>query len=310
MLKEKILGILFDEEITQKELTIRLGFSRSRVSEVLKALESEKLIIKRKISKRTVLVSINHSKTLRVGILRSSEYAIVVSTLYSLKERIPFRIRVYDNSLEALKDLMVGLTDMVASPLISGYFFHLTDRNIRPISGIATGGSGLLKRKESGLIGTTPLSRMDKDSREFKDYSRIYYKSVEDILKAYRKEEIDAAAIWEPFLTMNGGIKNTSNSMCCCLFVLGKILPSVNLFLKKYAENVQKGISAEEKREISKLMSSLLGVGETDIEMSLDSYIFTTTVSESDAKGQIMSFGLPAGKEVNDFLERCPKISL
>jgi predicted transcriptional regulator len=310
MLKERILGILFDEEITQRELTTRLGSSRSRTSEVLKKLEEEGLIERRRISKRTILVSINHSKTLRVGILRSSEYALVISTLHSLGGRIPFKIRVYDNSLEALKDMMLGLTDMVASPLISGYFFHLTDRNVKPVAGIATGGSGILKRKESGFIGTTPLSKMDKDSRQFKNYTRIYYKSVDDILKAYGNGEIDAAAIWEPFLTMNGGIKNTSESICCCLFVMGEISPAVRLFLEKYVESVERGISAEERVEISRLMSPILGVKEGDVARSLDSYVFTVRVREEDARDQILSFGLPAGKEVSDFLERCPKVSV
>ncbi|MEM0135097.1 MAG: MarR family transcriptional regulator, partial [Thermoplasmatales archaeon] len=173
MLKDKVLDLLFREDITQKELTSRFNSSRSRMSEVLKKLESQGVVTRRKVSQRTILVSLNHSRTLRIGILRSSEYFHVVSALESLGDRIPFRVTVYDNSLEALKALMTGDEDIVASPLISGYFFYLIDKSIKPIAGIAEGGSGLIKRREKGKIGTTPLSRMDRDSRDIGGYEQV-----------------------------------------------------------------------------------------------------------------------------------------
>lgn len=310
MLREEILDILFDREITQKELTTILKSSRSRVSEVLKELEGKGLVVRKRISQRTVSVSLNHDNTLRVGILRSSEYAFVVSALHALKAEIPFKVRVYDNSLEALRDLMIGLTDVVASPLISGYFFHLIDNNLRPVAGIARGGSGMLKRKERGLIGTTPLSKMDRESREFGNYSRIYYKSIEDILRGYGKGEVDAAVVWEPFLTMNKGIRNPIGGVCCCLFSLEKNTPSVNSFLRKYLELVDLGVTENNRREISTLLSSEINVPPTDIDKSLDSYEFSAAISKRDAEDQVTSFGLPIGREVDTFLERCARVSV
>ena len=298
MLRDKVLDLLFEEELTQKELTSRLNSSRSRISEVLSRLEKQGFIVRRRISERTVVVSLNHEKTLRVGILRSTEYVHVVSALHELGKKIPFRLRVYDNSLEALKELMTGTEDIIASPLISGYFFFLIDKNIRPVAGIAKGGAGLIKRKNHGKIGTTPLSRMDKDSREFAGYGQVYFKSIEDILRAYKKGEIDAAQIWEPFLSMNNGIKSPTRGMCCCLFSTGKRTKSLGQFLEKYTESVGRGFTNERKSEVSRLMSNFLGVRDNDIFNSIGSYLFTTLVSEEDLEDQITSFGLPVVKGV------------
>ena len=310
MLREKVLEILFKEDVTQKELTSRLKSSRSRMSEVLGKLEREKLILRKKVSQRTILVALNHSKTLRVGILRSTEYINVVATLNQLGNSIPFRVNVYDNSLEALKELMTGSEDMVASPLISGYFFYLIDRKISPVAGIASGGSGTIRRHSSGRIGTTPLSRMDKDSRNSGNYEQVYYKSIEDIIRAYKGKEIDAAQIWEPYLTMRGGLKTESDGICCCLFTVGNSGQSVSSFLKRYESNVESDLTIREKHTISRDLGKLIGVGERDVFSSLNSYKFTTSISKKDLENQVSSFGLPLVKEVDLFLERCTKVSV
>ncbi len=310
MLREKVLELLFEEEITQKELTSRLRASRSRMSEVLKSLERQKLIIRKRFSERTVMVSINHSTTLRIGILRSSEYFHVISTLLKLGKSIPYRITVYENSLEALKELMTGSEDVVASPLISGYFFNLIDRSIRPVAGVASGGSGLIKRKEHGKIGTTPLSKMDRESREYGGFEQVYYKSVGEIIRAYKKREIDAAQIWEPFLSINKGTPGPSEGMCCCLFVRGKTVESIETFVDEYLRDVREGPSTQTRDDIGSALGKLIGVKAKEVLDSIGSYRFTTYVSKSDLENQIVSFGLPLVREVDNFLEGIPKISI
>ena len=310
MLRDRVLDLLFKEDITQKELTSRLNSSRSRISEVLRKLEAQHIITRKKVSQRTVLVSINHSRTLRVGILRSSEYFHIVSTLEHLGKRIPFRLTVYDNSLEALKELMTGAEDMVASPLISGYFFYLIDRSIRPIAGVAEGGSGLSKRRNEGKIGTTPLSRMDRDSRDFRDYEQVYFKSMDDMLRSYYKGEIDAAQIWEPFLTMNNGVKKRKEGLCCCIFTKGERGYSVSTFLREYKKKVGESLNKDKKKDIATVMGRVLKVGHEDVIRSLNSYHFTTLIDKSDLERQIEAFGLPIVKEVDSFLERAAKVPL
>lgn len=309
MLSEKIIEILFREKITQRELTLRLKASRSRISEVLNSMEKKGLIKRSKISERTVIVSINHDTTIRLGILKSSEYGIVVSTLYRLRN-IPFQVQVYGNSLDALKDLLTGAIDIVASPLVSGYFFHLVDKGIKPLAGIATGGSGIIRKKDRGLIGTTPLSTMDRESREYKNYSQVYYKSIEGILNAYQNGEIEAASVWEPYLTMFNGTINPRKGMCCSLFFYKKTGDSVATFLHEYLERL-KSFSLERERDgIASLMSSILNVDEKIVSKSLKSYIFTSKISRNDLEDQLRIFGLPVGKEVDDFLEGCPEVSV
>lgn len=310
MLKEKILKLLFDERVTQSEISRRLKASRSRVSEVLKELETKEFIRRTQISQRTVLVSINEDKTLRLGILKSSEYAVVLLALNKLNGVIPFRVKVYDTSLDALKDLMTGSADLVASPLISGYFFHLINRDIRPLAGIAYGGSGIVRRGNGGRIGTTPLSKMDEESRKSGRYSQVYYKKIEDMMDAFRDEEIDAAQLWEPYLTLLNGERNRSKSMCCALFAARSPSNAIRKFLDQYLKDLKKSFTKIDKRNASEMLSEILMLDEELILKSLDSYKFSPIIRREDLKYQIRSFGLPVGREMEDFLEGCSEVSV
>lgn len=311
MLREKILDLLFEEKLTQREITLRVGASRSRVSELLDELENEKLIERKRISERTVLVSINRDRILRLGILKSSEYAVVVLSLSHLSEEVPFKIRVYDNSLDALKDLMTGYLDMVASPLISGYFFYLIDNDIKPIAGVAYGGSGILKGgPKKMVIGTTPLSKMDEESRGSKGYTQVYYNSIEEILRAFQRGDIDAAQIWEPYVTIYGASRSISDKMCCSLFTDRAPTHAMNQFLAAYHETLKHKLNGEDREEASRILSGLLEIDPSVISLSTDSYRFSSRISKEDLQDQIRKFGLPAGREVDGFLERYSKISI
>ncbi|MGC8644942.1 MAG: hypothetical protein ACP5UO_01580 [Thermoplasmata archaeon] len=310
MLRDKIVDILFSGGRTQREITSLTHSSRSRVSEVLGDLESEGFVTRTRVGGRTVVVSLNKERTLRVGILKSSEYFHVISALDSLGGRVLSRIRVYDNSLEALKSLVLGSEDIVASPLVSGYFFHLVDENVKPIAAVAKGGSGILRRKGSGLIGTTPLSSMDRESMSLGVYKRVYFKSVEDIVRAFNRGEIDAASVWEPFLSMNGGTAGKPDGVCCCIYSKDEATRAVQDFLLEYFSSILRGAECEGRPRICEKLASLLGVAKEDVERSLRSYVFTERVEREDAVEQIARFGFSVEKGVDSFLEKCPKVPL
>ncbi|MEM2056346.1 MAG: helix-turn-helix domain-containing protein [Thermoplasmatales archaeon] len=306
-MRDKVIELLFSGEKTQREITSLLRASRSRVSELLNQLEKRGFVSRKRVGGRTVVVSLNTERTLRVGILKSSEYFHVLAAARSLEKEFLVRIKVYDNSLEALKSLLVGEEDLVTSPLVSGFFFHMIDSNVKPIAAVAKGGSGIISRRESGLIGTTPLSSMDRESMRVKSYTRTYFKSVEEILKAYRDGQIDAASIWEPFLSMNGGSLYRSDSVCCCVFTT-KTTKAVTTFKKKYLMSIEKGTDCRKRKEICNSLASILGVEFADVERSLSSYEFTSTVDRNDATRQISEFGFSVEKGVDQFLEKCPKV--
>ncbi|MEM0130497.1 MAG: hypothetical protein QXW75_03425, partial [Thermoplasmatales archaeon] len=147
----------------------------------------------------------------------------------------------------------------------------------------------------------------DRESMRAKGYTRTYFKSVEEILKAYREGQIDAASIWEPFLSMNGGSPYRSDSVCCCVFTT-KTTRAVTAFKKKYVKSIEKGADCRKRRGVCNLLASILGVGHADVERSLDSYEFTSDVDRNDAVRQISEFGFSVEKGVDQFLEECPKV--
>ncbi len=308
--REKILEFLMDGKRTQREISLSLGSSRSRISEILSDLENVGLVRREKVSDRTVLVSINREKVLRVGMLKSSEYAAVVLALKRVEKAVMVRIRLYDNSLEALKDLLTGSLDLVASPLISSYFFYLIDNNIKPISGISKGGSGMLMRNNEGLLGTTPISSMERESRERKSFRLVYYKSIEDMLDAYSKKEVDAISIWEPYLSMFKGVKNPKEKGCCVLINSGGLTESARIFFREYKKIIPRMNSGKLRIEASEILSELLHVKVRDVLTSLDSYIFTTEIDKDDLREQIKMMGLPEDSNVDKFLERYYGISI
>ncbi len=308
--KERILDLLFEGKVTQRELCSKVGLSRSRVSEILGKMERDGIVKRERVSDRTVVVSINEPNLLRVGILRSSEYAPVVLALKNLPENVLWRIKVYDNSLEALKDLITGTLDMVASPIISAFFFNLIDENVKPVAGIASGGSGLLKRNDKGILGTTPLSKMERESRDRKSYRLVYFSNIEYIIKNYLEGKIDAASVWEPYLTKYKGEKNESDEICCSLITTKENWYSLEKFLVEYVKSVQFMNIDDKRKEASILLSKIIGEDENLIYRSLNSYNFSIYIDKEDVRRQIFAMGIPESGKLDEFLRRYNEISL
>ncbi len=309
-IKDRIIETLFEGKITQRELSSKVGLSRSRVSEILTEMEKNGIITRMRVSDRTVIVSLNKDNLLRVGILRSSEYAPVILALYSLPESILWRIKVYGNSLEALRDLIVGDLDVVASPVISAFFFHLIDENIKPVAGIASGGSGLLKRNDRGLLGTTPLSKMERESRDRKNYKLVYYRDIESILKSYDEHKIDAAFIWEPYLTKFGGEKSALGEVCCSIITSRETWSSFSIFMREYKKSIELINIYSERLKASHLLSKIIGEDEHLILKSLDSYKFSTEIKKDDVRNELMAMGIPENDRLDIFLRRYNEISI
>ncbi|MGC8655251.1 MAG: MarR family transcriptional regulator [Thermoplasmata archaeon] len=308
--KEKILDLLYGGKITQRELCSRIGLSRSRVSEILGEMERDRLITRERVSDRTVIVSLNEENLLRIGILRSSEYAPVVLALENMPRHILWNIKVYDNSLEALKDLIIGGLDIVASPVISAFFFNLIDENVKPVAGIASGGSGMLKRNDKGVLGTTPLSKMERESRDRKNYKLTYFNNIESLIRSYSEGKIDAASVWEPYLTKYGGEKKAPEEICCSLITYRNKWKSLEKFLEEYKNAVCSMEDQARRKEASLLLSKIIGEDYNLILKSLDSYKFSISIDKEDVRRQINAMGIPESGKIDEFLRRYNEISI
>ncbi len=295
-LKEKIIEFLSTGEKTQAEISRHFNLSRSRISEILSELEGEKKISKRKISERTIEISLNRTENLIVGILPSSEYVYLIEALE--REGIRYLIRVFNNSLEGFKELILGHIDILASPLVSGYIFYLSDGRIKPLMGISKGGGGVIKRNPKGYLGTTPFSKMDRISKSEKNYEILYFKSVEDLIKSLGEGKVDAISIWEPFLTMEGGVSVDKSELCCALFTT-TVTDILEKLKKTYCQIVKSGQIP--KAGIEKL-SNILKVDENIIEKSLNSYEFTCEIKTEDLQKQLSAMGIGIIKDIGDFI--------
>ncbi len=295
-LADRILDFLSTGEKTQVEISRALGLSRSRTSEILSELEIQGKIVRRKISERTIEVRLNRDSNLIVGILPSSEYVYLIEAMEDLG--LNYILKIFNNSLEGFKELILGHIDILASPLVSGYIFFLLDERIKPIMGIAMGGGGVIKRSNQGLLGTTPFSKMDRLSRQQSGFQIVYYKGIEELLQAYEQRKVDAISIWEPYLTLYGGEPENIKETCCALF--GNLdKDHREKLIRKYSELTASKLAPE--RGI-KIISSKLGLEPDLIEKSLKSYKFDHSISKDDLERQLKALGIGMAKNLGDFL--------
>ncbi|MEM3226808.1 MAG: ArsR family transcriptional regulator [Thermoplasmata archaeon] len=307
--KDEIMDILAKNESTQRELWQALKISRSYLSELLKDLEKDGLISRKKVSERTVIVSINRSKIIRVGVLKASEYAAVYLTAHDLTD-LHIELLLYNNGLEELTALETGKIDIAFAPIVSGFMLHIVDEHLVITSACARGGSGIVYHKQSGDIGSTMFSTMDLKSRIYSGYhvEKIkYFDSPEEMISNFKNNKINALAIWEPYYSMLKG-KNKkileSNKICCGALVLrDSIDEHIKLFLNKFKENSLLLKDGKRWAEAAKLMQQKLKINIKIILKSLKSYNFDTLISEKDIRDAIANFGIKVPeKKYNDFI--------
>ncbi|MGC9122663.1 MAG: MarR family transcriptional regulator [Thermoplasmata archaeon] len=297
-IEQKILDILDNEkEITQTELRKRLGISRSYLSEILSDMEIKRYIEKEKISERTVIIKINKEKYLKIGLLKSTEYAAAVLAANEMEEYIT-KIYLYDNALQEMEDFIKGNLDIVFVPIITGFIFHMMDERIVLLSSCARGGSGILYSVKKGPIGSTMLSTMDFQAKLRKNEFEpiVYYESPESMITSLKNNQVNAIMIWEPFISL---LKNEYNvdmneKEYCCGIISFKNSLSKKYFdfithFKKKTEDLANGKRWD---EAAKYMSKLLNMDENIIKESFRSYIFEWKIEVADIERIIKNFGI------------------
>ncbi|AWR97695.1 MarR family transcriptional regulator [Acidianus sulfidivorans JP7] len=222
--KDKILSILRQKgSLPQSELVKISGISKSRISEVLSQLEKEGIIKRRTIAGKNLIVSLNEKRFLRLGIITAAEYPFIMPFVKKLKEKnIDVEIKIYNNGLDVTKDLALGKIDLGFSPVVSQMIFSKIF-NINIIAGGAKGGGGIVGN--SNDIGSTVLSSMEVWTlKELKDVRIIPFNSPLEMLDKFERKQINAIAIWEPYLSILEAKGHTIShnfdyNHCCTLAV-------------------------------------------------------------------------------------------
>ena len=212
--REKVLKLLErsgEDGILQSEIVQQLNLSKSTVSEILSQLEGEDLIFRRLVSGRSMRVWLKKHVPfpiegyIRIGILKSTEYAAVVRAAKEVSSGVA-EVRLYGDAISLTKDVVYNRIDVAASPLVTQTLFGILHKNIRIVRKVAEGGSGIVYGDTSnGVFGTTEMSTMEMNIKKVREVFNVrqlrYFRSPENMVKSFLEGELEGIAIWEPHLT-------------------------------------------------------------------------------------------------------------
>ncbi len=302
-IESRIIDALEEKPLTQRELRDLMCISKSYLSEKLKEMEKNGLIKKKEISKRTILVSLNYEKILKIGVLKASEYAAVFLTGEELKNYF-VKIKLYDNGIQELRDLLLNKIDVAFAPVVTGFITHLIDKRIKLISFCAKGGSGIVHSGKINKIGSTLLSTMDLNTRIYLkfDVKNIrYFDSPEELMDAYRKKTVDAITIWEPYLSSIEGEKEIvgKDNVCCGALILD-FNKKVEDFLNTYIKNTDALMKGEKIKDAVKATSLYLKFDEKIVEKSLKNYEFVWKIDKNEIKKNLENMKIIVPQDLID----------
>lgn len=316
-MQERILKILKRagrSGLLQEELTRAYGISKSTVSTVLSKLEKEGEILRKKVAGKSYRVwYVNYSPyppsgIVRVGILKAIEYPAIFLAANDLKSPRVI-IKIYRNAFELTKDLAEGYIEVGCSPLITQSMFALVYRSIKIRAGCGFGGGGIVKRvEEPNVFGSTELSTMEYMLRKYvgsrENVQIRYFNSPESMLRAFEKGEIEALAIWEPYLTLLSEKYDTlrfdslfGKYPCCTLATNNRVENSVLIekFLDSYIHSIEQ-LPARKDEAIS-LESKALRIRKIDVERAFEGYRYHWKLEIEDAKRVLEDFGIRLTEE-------------
>jgi predicted transcriptional regulator len=274
--RDRILSILKERgSLPQTELVKISGMSKSRVSEILNELEKEGIIFRKQLVGKNLIVSLNETKFLRLGIINAAEYPFIIPFIKKLREKgIEVEVKIYDNGLQVTKDLVLGKIDMGFSPVISQIIFSKIF-DIKIIAGGAKGGAGIVG--ESCNIGSTVMSSMETWTlAEVKNANIIPFNSPQELVKNFETKKVPAIAIWEPYLSIleSKGHKVTHifEPNHCCTLAIRSSLEDEEKIKEIYEDSFSRFLSSKD-RWISDY-SNLLGKDYNIMKKASERYYF------------------------------------
>uniref|UniRef100_A0A7C4W4E3 Uncharacterized protein n=1 Tax=Geoglobus ahangari TaxID=113653 RepID=A0A7C4W4E3_9EURY len=298
MLEDKILKLLEDvkyEGILQGEIVKKLRASKSRVSEILKILENQGVIVRNVEVGKSYRVWLAryypYGDRLRLGILKSTEYSMVISA-------VDADFIVYENAIDLTRDLIMNRVDVAASPLITQVLFGIMMKNIRIFDVVAENGSGIVFGEGKGLFGTSEMSAMEINLKAVRNEIPIrqieYYSSPEKMIENLSR--LEGIAIWEPYISMieNEKIyfKEIIGDTPCCTIAANEIA------IKKKDDKINELLDKLKKCRIDfKKVSNILGFNEKLVRDSVKSYNFNPDYSLDEVVKYLKRGGIDLSRE-------------
>ncbi len=301
--KKRVLDLLKEKGCAfQSEIVKELGLAKSTVSEVLKELEKEGLVVRERVAGKSYRVwyfeySPRFSKILRVGILRASEYPHVLMALKELDVR--YSLKVFDSALELTKEISSGRIDVGFSPFVTQTIFASLLKSMKIHAVIALNGSGIAHKKDlkdCRVFATTEFSAMEanlKLSLERLGFDLFaidfkYFDRVRDAIISFKSCEFDAIAMWEPYLQKFKRVvyfKDIIGDYPCCSMASnvefyrrrGKLVKELKKLIGECVDSVDERVAKELARIVKldwKTVYRSFGSYEFICDLSVDHFRF------------------------------------
>ncbi len=317
-MKEKILQVVEKSGksgVLQCDLTRIYGFSKSTVSTVLKELEASGEIVRRRVAGKSYRIwGIMNSPfsvkgVLRVGILKAIEYPSILLTRETCKN-IRIHIKIYNSAFSLTKDLAEGYLDAGCSPLITQTLFALVYRTIRINAGCGYNGGGIIFRRNAKIFGSSELSTMEYNLRRYMERENIegeirYFSSPQKMMRALSTGDVDAIAIWEPYLTKlskkyrSMRFEDVFGDYPCCTLASNKRVGDTNefrVFMDCYKSSF--GEIENRREELIEMEARMFQLPKRDVREAFNGFKYSYKLSLEDALSLLQEFGLHLGNEI------------
>lgn len=289
------LELVKDSGILQSEIAKILNLSKSTVSEILAELEERKLIVREEISQKSYRVWLTKyypgaiEGVVRIGILKASEYGKVVHA----GEKVGAIFKVYRNAVEATKDLVHSVTDIVASPFVTQAFFGILMKNIKIFRVVAMNGSGVVL-SNGRRFGCSEFSTMERMLRRYLKIKKFkedikFFDSPEEMISELKN--LRGIAIWEPYLSSFGEVERfdevVGDFVCCSLAVNKSFLEKNRNVFEEFLIQYDRSKPSQGVRKLAEIIE----MPEEIVKKSLRSYRFDVGVEELEKEASELSFG-------------------
>jgi len=320
MAEEAILKLLRERGsrgALQSEISDLTGYSKPTISYFLSKLEARGVVARRMIPKvgyRVWLRGVkSESRLLRIGVIKATEYPFVFRLKSRLEDRgLSVYIKAYDDAIALMEDLLAGKVDAGFSPLITQVVFYAASRGgFRIVASGASGGGSIVLRRgvwesQVRFAGSSMASTMDACLRAFLrerglgNVEVLYFSNPEAMVEALEKGVVQMLSIWEPYASIleakgHRRIARFTDYLgvfpCCVLAVSNKLEEGEVELLVNYLKDILLG--RDFTNEGPKL-SSLIGVDESLVKMSLREYSFHPEFSVKELTEYLRAVGLEA----------------
>ena len=214
--------------ITLSELSRTIGMSKGALWRRVRRLASLGLLKARRVGGALIIEAERPRgppATVRLGILRASEYPYILGLARRLRDLFfTVKLVVYDEARRLAFDLAMGKIHLAMAPLVTLLLAHrLSGGAVRIIGGGSGGGASLVWAPDGGEGHATTMSSSMELCAELKGLRgpRVYASSGDEILGLLAKRRVGAAALWEPYATRASRIgfevEDCGLPVCCLL---------------------------------------------------------------------------------------------